>query len=79
MLLQGAILLESFLPFDVILYSSWEGEALTPLPLTWWVPQEVLCLCNMFPAGKKSSFGHLETVNMQLPVKTQYVCAEKSQ
>lgn len=41
-LLQGAALLESWLPFEVILYSSWEGEALTPLPLTWWMPQEVL-------------------------------------
>lgn len=78
MLLEGAALLESWLPFGSILYSSQEGEVLTPLPLTWWVPQEVLCLCNMFPAGKTSSFGHLETVNMQLPVKTLYLCAEYS-
>lgn len=76
MLLRGAALLESFLPFDVILYSSWEGKALTPLPLMWRVPQEVLCLCNMFPAGKASNFGYLETVTVQLPVKTQYICAE---
>lgn len=78
MLLEGAALLEFWLSFDVIRYSSQEGEALTPLRLTWWVPQEVLCLCNMFPAGKASSFGHLETVNMQLPMKTQYLCAEYS-
>lgn len=52
MLLQGAALLESWLPFDIILYSSQEGGALAPLPLTWWLPQEMLWLCSMFPAGK---------------------------